>query len=517
MRLEAAVHRIRLGRNPRAAVIPSLAELAPFDVAGTETKVQVTLHTKVQDMIAEAGRYDADILIIGGGPAGYYGAIRAAQLGARTICVEKGPLGGVCLNVGCIPTKALLYCAETLDAIRHAGEFGIKVGEPKLDFMAMMARKDKIVSQLVSGIGGLFKKNKVTLIRGTAKLAGGNKVIVSADSGEQTLTARNILICTGAEPAVLRLPGFEIGENVWTSNEALEAKAIPKSLLVVGGGFIGLEFSYIYQRLGADVTVVELMPQILPAADTEMANELEKILARKGIKIHTGSSVVFAEDIPNGKRVHFKTPEGDKALDVERVIVAVGRVPQSAGLGLEDLGVKTDRGKILVNEHMQTNIPAIYAAGDVVGEPMLAHVAWAEGAVAVEHAMGRPSSIDYRAFPSGVYTWPELASVGMTEAQAKAKYRDILVGRFTFAHNGKAMGLGETQGLVKVISEPRYGEILGVHILGPNATDLITEAVIAIANEATIDELIGAIHPHPTLSEAVQEAAMDTRGEAIHK
>ena len=476
-----------------------------------------SIQPTVKEMLASPGDYDADILILGGGPAGYYAAIRAAQLGARTICVEKGTLGGVCLNVGCIPTKALLSSVEALDTVRRGATFGVKVGEPTIDFAAMMKRKDQIVSQLVSGVEMLFRANKIRLVRGEGKLVSRDKVSVSVDGKAETFTARNVLVCTGSVPAQLRMPGFEIGKNVWTSTEALSAAGVPKSLLVVGAGAIGLEFGYTFQRLGTDVTVVELMDQILPAADTEMASELRKHLERGGMKIFTSASVAAAEDIRGGKRVRYRTQNGEQTVDVEKVLVAVGRVPVSSGLGLEELGVKLDRGRIVVDDRMQTNIPGVYAAGDVIGEPMLAHVAWAESVVAVEAALGRPARMDYRAYPACVYTKPEMASVGMTEAQAREKLRDITIGKFSFAHNGKAMGIGEAAGFVKVISEPRYGEILGVHIVGPHATDLIAEAVVAIANEVTVDGLIHAIHPHPTLTEPIQEAAMDTRGEAIHK
>ncbi|MDO8684093.1 MAG: dihydrolipoyl dehydrogenase, partial [Armatimonadota bacterium] len=392
------------------------------------------------------------------------------------------------------------------------------VGDTSIDVAKMMARKDKVVAQLRGGVELLFKKNNVEHVRGTARIKDAHTVDIALnDGGSRSITARNIIIATGSVPSLLPLPGFEIGESVWTSNEALEVKAIPGSMLIVGAGAIGLEFGYTFAMLGTQVTIVELMSQVVPAADTQMANELEKSLKRAGIKIMTKTSVSKAEDTKTGKRVFIKTQSGEESIEVEKVLVAVGRKPVSEGIGIESLGIKTERGKILVNERMQTAVPNIYAIGDVIGEPMLAHVAWTEGEVAVEHAMGQDVRMDYRVFPACVYTAPELASVGLTEEQAREKYPELKIGTFPFSANGKAMGMGEREGFVKVIAEPRYDEILGVHILGPHATDLISEAVVAMKNEATLEEIAAAIHPHPTLSEPIQEAAMDALGRAIHK
>jgi dihydrolipoamide dehydrogenase len=496
-------------------ISPSLlASLNQLD--SSETSGQV--HPNIKEQLSESSQYEADIVIIGSGPAGYVAAIRAAQLGARTVIVEKNTVGGVCLNVGCIPTKVLLACVAVLNNVKNGADFGVKVNSYELDVAAMMERKRRVVKQLVSGVEGLLRKNKVRLIRGHATINDPHTVAIDTAEGKQIVKTRNILIATGSVPATLPIPGLELGENVWTSTEALEFDRPPKSMLIVGAGAIGLEAGYTFARLGTDVLVVELMSQILPAADTETANTLQKALERAGMKFMLDSTVTRAEDTANGKRVFIRRGNNsEESFDCEKVLVAVGRRAVLDGFGLENVGVNTDKRKIIVNEHMQTNVPNIYAAGDCIGEPMLAHVAWTESIVAVEHAMGMDSRMDYKAFPACVYTIPECASVGLTEQQARKRYRDVRIGKYTFSHNGKAMGIGETEGFIKFVIEPRYGEILGVHMVGPHVTDLIAEATLAIRNELTVDEVIATIHPHPTLSEVAQEAAMDTQSRSIHK
>lgn len=501
-----------------AAPTPMKTLLDSFPTFDTAPVGGLKVSPEQLERLMPGGPYEADVLVIGAGPGGYVSAIRAAQLGAKTICVEKGALGGVCLNVGCIPTKTLIATAELVHNIKRADTFGVKVGEPQIDVAKMMDRKNKVVKQLTGGVGVLFKKHNVEHIQGAARLLDPHTVEVTLnEGGSRAITARNIIVATGSVPALLPLPGFEIGNNVWTSNEALEITDIPKSVLIIGAGAIGLEFGYTFNCLGSEVTIVELMPQIVPAADTQMANEMEKCLKRQGIKIMTGAGVTKAEDIAGGKRVFINTPKGEITVEVEKVLVAVGRRPVSENLGLEEVGVKIDRRKIVVDDHMRTAVPSIYAIGDVIGEPMLAHIAWTEGEVAVANCMGKDTAMDYRVFPACVYSLPELASVGLTEEQAREKHGDVRIGTFPFAANGKALGMNERDGMVKIIAEPRYNEILGVHILGPHATDLISEAVVAMHNEATVEEIITAIHPHPTLSEPVQEAAMDVLGESIHK
>ena len=461
--------------------------------------------------------YDVDVAVIGGGPGGYYAAIKAAQMGAKVALVEKNKVGGTCLNVGCNPTKVLLSCVSVLDSVKEGADFGVNVGDYSVDVAGIQKRKAGVVNGLVGGVAALLKKNKVELIEGLGTLADKNTVVI----GDRKLTAKNIILATGSEPAVIPIPGLEIGGNVWTSNEALAFEKVPASMVIIGAGAIGLEFGYTFARLGCEVTVVEFMPQILPAADTETAKELQKHLKKAGMKFMLSAQVTSAEDIEGGKRVHIKAGEKEKTVDCEVVLMAVGRKAVKNGLGLEEVGVKFDeRGRIVeTNEYMQTSVPNIYAIGDVTTGPMLAHVAWSEAIVAVDHIMGQPKfKKDYSTIPACVYTHPEQASVGMTEAQAREKYGDdVVIGKFGFGHNGKALGMGGAVGFIKVISEKKYGAVLGCHMVGPHVTDLITEMAVAKRNELTVDEVIATIHPHPTLAEVVQEATMDTLGCAIHK
>lgn len=499
---------------------PALRGISPAMLAGLtrlEPETSGGVYPGIEQQPATQSDHDTDITIIGSGPAGYVAAIRAAQLGARVVVIEKNSVGGTCLNVGCIPTKVLLACVSVLDHVRDGADFGVKVSGHEIDIPAMMLRKSKVVKQLVGGVEGLFRKNKVRLLRGHGTIRDAHTVTVNTENGQETVKTRSILIATGSTPAALPVPGLEIGGSVWTSTEALDFERLPKSVLIIGAGAIGLEAGYTFARLGADVLVVELMGQILPAADTETADLLRKQLERAGMKFMLSATVTRAEDTKAGKRVYIKSSAGEESRVFDTVLVAVGRRATLDGFGLDKAGVKHDKRKILVNEHMQTNIPNIYAAGDCIGEPMLAHVAWTESVVAVEHAQGMDSKMDYRAFPACVYTTPECASVGLTEQQARERHRDLRIGKFAFSHNGKAMGIGENEGFVKIVTEPRYGEILGVHMVGPHVTDMIAEAVLAIRNELTIDELIATIHPHPTLSEVVQESAMDAVGRSIHK
>lgn len=495
---------------------PSDSLLGSISILEDEIESEL-VHPGIQEQLSGNGERDADIVVIGSGPAGYVGAIRAAQLGARVVIVEKNSVGGTCLNVGCIPTKVLLACVAVLESVKNGAQFGVKVAGFELDLPAMMSRKNSVVKRLVGGVESLLGKNKIRLVRGDARITDTNVVTVDTPEGVETIRTDKIVICTGSTTALLPLPGLEVGENVWTSTEALSPNAVPKSMLIIGAGAIGLEAGYTFARLGTEVLVVEMMPQILPAADTETANELMKALKKAGVKFMLGSTVTGAEDTKDGKRVRIKTGDKEEARDFEKVLVAVGRKAAIWGIGLDEVGIKHDKRKILVDEHMRTNIPNIYAAGDCVGEPMLAHVGWTESVVAVEHAMGMDSKMDYSAIPACVYTTPECASVGLTEDQARERCKDIKIGKFTFNHNGKAMGIGETEGFIKIITEPKYGEILGVHMVGPHVTDLIIEGVVAMRNELTVDELVATIHPHPTLSEVTQEAAYDALGRAIHK
>ncbi len=453
------------------------------------------------------------IIIIGAGPGGYVAAIRAAQLGAEVTVVEKGEVGGTCLNVGCIPTKTLLASVEVLSSIKEAAKFGIDVGEAVPDLARMMARKDKVVGQLRKGIEYLLKNKKVVLIKGSGKILEPGKVEVVKDDGSQeTLPADKIIIATGSESAKPSLFPFE-GEKIITSKEALSLEKIPESLLIVGAGAIGVEFACIFAALGTAVTIVEMLPQILPTEDAEIARELEKQLRRKRIKIYTGTKI---ETVDSPQSTVRSTLSSGETIETEKMLVAVGRKLNSAGLGLEEMGIKMERGRIVVNEKLETNVAGIYAIGDVVGGTLLAHKASSEGIVAAENASGQDSVMDYQAVPGCIFTRPEVASVGLSEQKAKEAGHEIKIGKFPFRALGKALALGQVEGMIKIVAEAESDEILGIHIIGPHATDLIAEGVLAIKTEITVEELGKAIHAHPTLAEGIMEAAHALHGKAIH-
>ena len=390
---------------------------------------------------------DYELLIIGSGPGGYHAAIRAAQLGMKVACVEQEYVGGVCLNVGCIPTKALLHVAEDLREAKHASEYGVKFGEPELDLKAMDKWKDGVVKKLTGGVRSLFKGNKVELIEGTAKFKDENTVEV----GDKTVTAEKIIVATGSEP--IEISGFETnGETIVNSTGALLVSEVPKRFMAIGGSAIGLEFSDIYNALGSEVTVVELMEQIVPTSDPDVAKELRKSFEKRGITIKTGAKATKQEETDDGLEVTLETEDGEETITVDKILVAVGRKPRGENLGLEDIGVKVERGFVPTNNHMQTNVPHIYAIGDVARPPLLAHKAMKEGLVAAEHASGQPSAYD-TIVPSVVYTSPELASVGMSEKEAEEAGHKVRVGSFPLQASGRAMTLGVTEGLVKVIAD----------------------------------------------------------------
>jgi dihydrolipoamide dehydrogenase len=462
----------------------------------------------------------ADVAIIGSGPGGYVAAIRAGQLGLKTVVVEKeDKFGGTCLHWGCIPTKALLFEAELLDYFKNSSAYGITGKEFQLDWQAALQRKSQIVTRLAKGVEFLLKKNNVVTVHGLGKLAGNGKVVVEgAKNGRTEITARNIVLATGSEAGTL--PGLAIDPPVVVTNrEILELKSVPKSLIVIGGGAVGVEFASIFQRLGARVTLLEMLPRILPLEDEEISSELEKALRKQGIAIHTSARVERAGGAGKGAFVEFTGPQG-KAVQIsgEVLLVAVGRAPNTRGIGLEAAGLQTEKGAIRVNPFMQTGQPGIYAIGDIVAaSPLLAHVAEAEGIVAVTHAAGqRVQGMDYRHAPNCTYCEPEVASAGMTEQQARARKLPVRVGKFPFSANSKAAILGAREGFVKVVTESKYGEILGVHMIGPRVTELIAEAVVAMKLEATAEDLANVIHPHPTLSEAILEAAHAANDQAIH-
>jgi len=456
------------------------------------------------------------IVIIGGGPGGYVAAIRASQLGAQVTLIEKDTLGGTCLNRGCIPTKALLESANVLAEIRDAAVFGISAEKVSIDFSAVAKRKEAVVQQLVSGVNSLMKKNKIEVIKGTGTLIDSRTVGI-LETGDQ-INADNIIIATGSKPTTVPIKGID-EPGVITSDEALAMEKFPKSIIIIGGGVIGLEFAQIMHRMGSKVTIVEMMPQVLPTEDTEIANMLMDILKKEGMEIFTDVSVTSISGSQQGREVvSFTTGDGNNKQErvAEKVLLAVGRSPNTDDLGGDKLGLNVDNGKLVVNERMETNIPGIYAIGDVIGGLMLAHVAVEEGKCAVENILGNDCKIDYKTAPRCVYTSPAVACAGLTEAKAKQDYGDIKIGRFPFRANGKALILNETEGMVKIIADAQYGQILGVHILGPQATELIAEAVLGMRMEVTFEDAASTIHAHPTLSEAMMEAFLDVSGSRIH-
>jgi dihydrolipoamide dehydrogenase len=457
-----------------------------------------------------------DLIIVGSGPGGYVAGIRAGQLGLKAAVVEKDPkYGGTCLHRGCIPTKALLYTAGVLDEIREAGGLGIDVGEPKLDIGRAQERKRKVVDKNARGIEGLFKKNKVTGIHGRGRLVGPHEVEVEGAGGKKTYTAKHVMIATGSVPRDIGIAPAD-GERILNSDHVLELGKVPGSMVVLGAGAVGTEFASIYTSFGTKVTLLEMLPRILPIEDEEVSAELEKALRKRGIEVITGAKMTGVERTEGGVRVAL---EGAKkaAVEADMLLVAVGRRPVTEEIGLEALGIELDRGYVKVDEYMRTKVPHIYAIGDVINTPWLAHVASAEGILAVEHMAGKPvRPINYDRVPSCTYCEPEVASVGLTEAKAKERGYDVATGKFPFTALGKAAILGKTAGFVKVVRDKKYDEVLGVHIVGAHATDLIAEACVALQLEGTDEELFRTMHAHPTLSEAVMEAAHAAHGAAIH-
>jgi dihydrolipoamide dehydrogenase len=465
-----------------------------------------------------------DVLIIGSGPGGYVTAIRSAQLGFKTAIVERAYLGGVCLNWGCIPTKALLRSAEILHYLQHAKDYGLSAEKVGFDPKAVVKRSRVVSKRLNDGVGFLMKKNKVDVIWGEASIDAPGKVTVKPSkaeapknaSGPGTYSAKHIIIATGARPRVL--PGIEgDGKLVWTYFEAMVPDRVPKSLLVIGSGAIGIEFASFFRALGSEVTVVEILPQILPAEDAEVAAFARKSFEKQGIKIITGAKVTKLDKKSDAVAATIEDGKGAQTVTFERAISAVGVVGNVENLGLEKLGVKTDRGTIVIDGYCRTNVPGIYAIGDVAGPPMLAHKAEHEGVICVEAIKGlKPHPMDKRMIPNCTYCSPQIASVGLTEAAAKDKKIDIRVGHFPFIGNGKAIALGEDQGFVKVIFDKKSGQLLGAHMIGAEVTELIQGYVIAMNLETTEEELMHTVFPHPTLSEMMKEAVLDAYGRALN-
>lgn len=469
-------------------------------------------------------QFDADVIVIGSGPGGYVGAIRAAQLGAKTICVEKEYLGGTCLNWGCIPSKALIATVERLSHVKHADKLGVKIeGNVSVDFDAMMKRKQKIVETNRGGVGMLFKKNGVQHVEGFAKFKDAHTIEVTKDGETKTLRAKNFILASGSSVIHLPIPGLEGNkgreDDVWTSDEAVTAHKVPKSMVILGGGAVGCEFGYVFNGLGSEVTLVEMMPNLLPLMDTDLGVELGKLLGRQGIKVKTGSTIEKCEKGKNGWKVTIKKGSETETIEVETILLGVGRKANTEGMGLEEIGVKLHRrGVEVVDDSLRTHVPNIFAIGDVTGRIQLAHVASHEGIVAVTNALrGESKLVDYKCVPNAVYTSPEVASVGLTQSEAESKGYEVKVGKFNFRSLGKAMATGEQDGFVKVVCDAKYGEVLGVHMIGAHVTDMIHEGVVALKLEATLDYMVETIHAHPTMSEAVLEAFEDAAGHSIHK
>jgi dihydrolipoamide dehydrogenase len=466
-----------------------------------------------------------DLAILGAGPGGYVAALRAAQLGARVVLIEKGRVGGTCLNVGCIPTKALTTSTELLLKARRASEFGVSIPSALPDLPSLMAYKQAAVDRLVGGVEQLLKKRKVALVRGEGRLVRPDTLRVTDAAGQAVeISARHVILAPGSVTARPLIPGLDL-PGVMTSTEALDITDVPAHLIVIGGGVIGLEFVCIYEALGSRVTVLEMMPTLLSGGtDESLARRLAAILRRRGMAIHTGATVQAIEPAGSGLRVIFAGAKGEVAVEGERVLVAVGRWPNTSGLGLAELGVKMNGRAIAVDEHLRTNLPNVWAIGDAVtscdetavGGMMLAHKAMVDGRVVAENVTGGRRAVDYRSLPSVIFTRPEVASVGLTEAEARAQGADVKVTRFPFSANPRAQILGEIEGLVKLVCEVSSGRVLGVHLMGLHVTDLIAEGALAVQVGATADDLAWTTHAHPTLPEVMLEAALGFRGAMIH-
>ena len=458
-----------------------------------------------------------DIIVLGSGPGGYVTAIRASQLGFKTAIVEKESLGGVCLNWGCIPTKALLKSAQVFEYLKHAEDYGLKVKEYDKDFDAVVNRSRNVADGMSKGVQFLMKKNKIDVINGYGKVKVGKKVEVTAEDGKTTdYEADHIVIATGARSRALpSLP--QDGKKVIGYREAMSLSSQPKKMIVVGSGAIGVEFAYFYNSMGTEVTIVEYMPNIVPVEDIDVSKQLEKSLKKSGIKIMTSAEVTSVDTSGKGVKAVVKTSKGEETLEADVVLSAVGIKSNIENIGLEDLGIATDRDKILVNDYYQTNIPGYYAIGDVTPGQALAHVASAEGILCIEKIAGmHVEALDYGNIPGCTYCMPEIASVGLTEKQAKEEGYELKVGKFPFSASGKASASGNKDGFVKVIFDAKYGEWLGCHMIGAGVTDMIAEAVLGRKLETTGHEVLKAVHPHPTMSEAVMEAVADAYDEVIH-
>ena len=467
--------------------------------------------------MSESVKYD--VVVLGAGPGGYVAAIRAAQLGLKTAIVEKKWLGGVCLNVGCIPSKALLKNAELVHTLRErAGEFGIQVDNLKVDYSAAVKRSRQVSSRLTKGVGFLMKKNNIDVFMGAGKLTARDKIVVTGEDGKtQEVSAKNIIIATGAYSA--NIPGVEVdGQKIVSYTEAILQETRPEKVVIIGAGAIGVEFATVWSSYGTQVTIVEMLPRVLPLEDEEASAELARAFKKRGVELLTSTKVLGIEKTAKGVVVKVSSEAGEKAIEADQALVAIGFKPNTANIGLEAAGVKMDkRGFIEVNDRLATNVPGIYAIGDVTGKLLLAHVASAMAVAAAENIAGVETTIlDYRMMPRAVFSNPQVASFGLTEAQAKEQGYDVKVGRFNFMANGKALGLGEVAGFAKIITDAKYGEILGAVIVGPEASELLPELTLAQRSEMTAEEIARNVHTHPTLSEVMMEAAHAVNGEPLN-
>lgn len=454
---------------------------------------------------------EKDVVVIGGGPGGYVAAIHAAHLGAKVALVEKDKLGGTCLNRGCIPTKALVRSAEVLREAKRASDFGLEIPVVNVNFPEIMARKSNVVDKLVSGVEQLMKSNKISVYRGTGRILSPQLVRVN----DEEIAAKKIIIATGSETTLLPIPGLDL-PGVLTTDDILELKELPESLVVIGGSHVGVEFASIFNELGTKVTIVKRRPLRLEPVDEEIGRRFAQTLSRRGIEVKIGAAVKAIKQNGALLKVVWDTPEGEQGVEGQMVLMATGRQPFTEGLGLSELGIRMDGRAIVVNEYLETNVDGVYAIGDVLGKSMLAHVASYEGEVAAENALGHPRKVDYRAVPSVVYTYPEVAGVGITEVEANDSGIPYKVSKFPFLACGRAVAMDETTGIVKMICNAEDGRVLGVHIMGPHADELIAEGVLAIQLGATARDIAHTIHAHPTLPEAVHETAMGQLEGSIH-
>jgi dihydrolipoamide dehydrogenase len=456
-----------------------------------------------------------DVIVLGSGPGGYPAAIRASQLGKKVAIVERESLGGICLNWGCIPTKALLKSAQVMEYANHSTDYGIDLKDPQVNFENVIKRSRGVADKMNKGVTFLMKKNKIDVVMGNGKLISPTKLeVTGADGKKQTLEAKNIIIATGARARELPSLKFD-GKKIIEYRKAMSLEKQPKSLIVVGSGAIGTEFAYFYSSIGTKVTIVEFLPRIVPVEDEEVSKELEKSFKKQGITIMTSSEVTSVDTSGDGVKAKVKTKDGEVTLEADVVLSATGITANIENIGLEELGVKTDKGRIVVDKYQQTNIPGLYAIGDCTPHQALAHKATKEGINAAEHLAGKnPEPIDYNNVPGCTYCSPEIASVGYTEAAAKDAGYELKIGKFPFTASGKATAAGATTGFVKIIYDAKYGELLGCHMIGYNVTEIIAEIVVARKLETTAHEILNAIHPHPTISEAVKEATAVAYGEA---